>query len=62
MAKSPIKLRGFNWKRGAIYIRVNRHLTSPLSKGVEPGMGSKGLKHKAGYENKQWFFPRGNPT
>ena len=75
ITRSPIKLRGFNWKRGVIYIRVNRSLTSPLSKvvkkflpirktqkGMEPGMASEGLKHKVGSEDKQWFFPRKNPT
>ena len=73
--RSKMKMSGFNWKKGMIYIKANLHLKISLSKsvrrflplrksnqGVEPGMGSKGLKNKDGSENLQWYFPRNNPS
>ena len=70
---SRIKLEGFNWKKGMVYIKTNRSLTSgipkeirkflPLRKsnqGVEPGMSSQSLRKDAAMEN-QWFFPYKNP-
>ena len=33
--KGPLKVRGFKWKHGARYIRVNKHLTGDLSKVVK---------------------------
>ena len=60
-ATSNIRVKGFNWKRGAIYIKINRHLVKNISKevrkfipirkksqGTAPGMASKGLKNKEG--------------
>ena len=74
LKKSPIKLQGFNWKKALMYVRINKHLTSYISKkvkrympvrkscqGVEPGMSSKGLENKEGKEDLQWIFPRKNP-
>ena len=74
LKRSPIKLQGFNWKKALVYVRINKHLTSYISKkvkrympvrkscqGVEPGMSSKGLENKEGKEDLQWIFPRKNP-
>ena len=74
-AESDIKLRGFNWKRAAIYIKINRHLVRNIKKeirkyipirksdrGTTPGMSSQGLKSKAGNEDLQWIFIGKKPT
>ena len=74
-AKSSLKLRGFNWKRAAIYIKINRHLTKHIKKeirkfipirksdrGTTPGMASQGLKNKDGNEDLQWIFIGKKPT
>ena len=71
--KSKMKMEGFSWKRGMVYIKTNKNLTSgipkeirrflPLRKskqGVEPGMASKSLRKDEALEN-QWFFPYKNP-
>ena len=62
-------MEGFKWKKAAIYIRLNKELTSKIpsevrrylpvrrkKQGVEPGMGSEGLKKGEGTEEKQWIF------
>ena len=69
VAQSTMKVEGFRWKKAAIYIKLNRNLTSRISnqvkrflpvrkkrQGVEPGMGSEGLKREDGTEEKQWIF------
>ena len=72
--KTTMKMEGFDWKKGMVYVRVNRHLTRirkemkkflPIRKsmrGTEPGMASEGLnKRKSKIEN-QWIFTRRIPT
>ena len=72
--KTTMKLEGFDWKKGMVYVRINKHLTRirkemrrflPVRKsarGTEPGMASEGLnKRKAKIEN-QWIFTKRNPT
>ena len=71
--RSPMKMRGFQWKRGMVYIKVNKNLTSEIPKeirrylplrksaqGVEPGMASQSLRKDDALE-KQWYFPHRNP-
>ena len=72
--KGPLKVRGFKWKHGARYIRVNKHLTGDLSKvakflpwrrftgGVAPGMTSEEANSVDGDVEKQWCFPRSAPN
>ena len=58
-----------------IYIIANKALIKPIdrkirkyapirksNKGTTPGMSRKGLKIEQGSEDKQWYFPRGNPN
>ena len=74
VSESRMKMPGFNWKRGMIYIMANRHLLSNISnkvkkylpvrksdKGVRPGMNSKVLKNKEGNEDLQWLFTGRTP-
>ena len=74
-AASNIKIQGFNWKKAAIYIKINKHLTRNIpknvrkfmpirksNKGTTPGMSSQGLKSKEGQENLQWIFIARNPS
>ena len=73
--KSEMKMDGFCWKKAMAYIRMNKHLTSKISKnlkkywpirksnkGTEPGMSSEGMKGRAGTEKKQWIFTSRKPT
>ena len=32
------------------------------NRGTQPGMSSKGMKNKEEMAEKQWYFPRNNPT
>ena len=60
MMRSPMKIQGFNWKMGLVYITMNKHLTSNLGSlwkilpyrknvgGTTPGMSSKGMSSKSG--------------
>ena len=70
---SKMKMKGLQWRRGMIYIRINRKLTSgipkeirkylPLrksSQGVEPGMASQSLRKDDALEN-QWYFHYKDP-
>ena len=74
---SPIELRGFNWKQGARYIVMNKHLTSDLgelwgvlpfrrkTQGVTPGMSNKFVgSHKETEDDleSRWVFPNQNPS
>ena len=72
--KGPLKVKGFKWKHGTRYIRVNKHLTGDLSKvakflpwrrfsgGVAPGMTSEEANSIDGDVEKQWCFPRCEPN
>ena len=73
ISRSRMKMNGFHWKRGMVYIKINRGLTSgipkeirkylPLRKsgqGVEQGMASQSLRKDDALE-KQWYFPHRNP-
>ena len=70
-------LRGFNWKQGARYIVMNKHLTSDLqelwgvlpfrrkTQGTEPGMSNKFVGSSKETEKdleSRWVFPNKNPT
>ena len=74
---SPLQFEGFNWKQGARYIVMNRHLTSDLhelwgvlpyrrkTNGVEPGMNNKFVNSSKETEDdleSRWVFPRKQPT
>ena len=73
--KSSLKMNGFNWKKGILYIMMNKKLVTKIStrikryfpirksrQGTEPGMSSQGLKRKENAEDKQWFFYRKDPS
>ena len=75
--KSPLKFEGFNWKQGARYIVMNKHLTSDLQElwgvlpyrrkvnGVEPGMNNKfvgSIKETEEELESRWVFPKKQPT
>ena len=64
MMMSKMEMNGFNWKKGALYIRMNMNLKIKISpevrkflpvrrktQGVEPRMGSAGLRNKEGSKN-----------
>ena len=72
--ESKIKLEGFNWKKGLIYILINKEIPSKIptevrkyipfrksNRGVQPGMTSKGMTDKEGSEERQWIFHKQNP-
>ena len=74
---SPLEFKGFNWKQGARYIVMNRHLTSDLqelwgvlpyrrkNQGVEPGMSNKFVGSSKETEDElesRWVFPKRQPT
>ena len=74
VAASPMKMDGFSWRRGMVYVKTNRRLVREIPKelkkylplrkssnGVEPGMASKSLRSDRNLE-KQWYFMRENPT
>ena len=68
MMKSKMMIEGFDWKRGLVYIQMNKHLTSSLKSlwkilpyrrkvgGVTPGMASQGMTGKRGRIEDQWVF------
>ena len=72
--KSPLKIKGFNWKQGARYIVVNKKYTGDLGciwkilpyrrkvNGTAPGMKSKEINSKKGDIESQWAFPPSEPT
>ena len=73
--RSKMKMKGFNWKKGILYIMMNQKMVTKIStrirkyfptrksnQGVKPGMSSRGLKSQEGSEEKQWYFYRKNPT
>ena len=75
ISKGVMKIRGFCWKKGMVYIKINRHLTSGIpahlkkflpvrksSNGTTPGMASKTFKRKGGGVEEQWIFGRKEPT
>ena len=74
---SSIKFEGFDWRLGARYVVMNKHLTSDLhelwgvlpfrrsNKGVEPGMSNKNVGNSKETEKDlldKWVFPNPNPT
>ena len=72
--ESKMIMEGFNWKKGLIYILINKEIPSKIptevrkyfpfrksNKGVKPGMTSKGMTEKEGSEERQWIFPKKNP-
>ena len=68
MMRSKMKVDGFDWRRGLVYIQMNRHLTGNLGGmwkilpyrrkvGVTaPGMSSKSMSGKSGKIEEQWCF------
>ena len=68
MMKSKMKIEGFDWRRGLVYIKMNKHMTSDLNSlwkilpyrkkvdGVTPGMASQGMTGKRGKIEDQWVF------
>ena len=68
MMKSKMKVEGFQWKVGLVYILMNKHLTTNLGKmwkilpyrrkvgGNAPGMASKAMVGKDGDVEDQWIF------
>ena len=72
--KSPMKMLGFEWKEGARYIAMSKHLTGPLGSlrkvipfrrktgGVEPGITSADVMSKKSKLEKQWYYPRDKIT
>ena len=75
--RSPLKFDGFNWRQGARYVVMNKHLTSDLqelwgvlpfrrkTQGVEPGMSNRYVHSSKETEddlNARWVFPNPNPT
>ena len=72
--KSPLKIRGFDWRQGTRYIVMNKQYTGDLSRiwkllpyrrkvgGTAPGMKSKELNSKKGNIESQWAFPPTEPT
>ena len=74
---SQLRIEGFDYKRGARYIVMNRKYTSALhelwgvlpyrrkAKGTEPGMFGKNVNNKKETEDdmeSQWVFPKREPT
>jgi hypothetical protein len=68
--KSPLQVKGVNYKEVARYVRLNKNKTGPLGKlwrlmpwrkktgGTEPGMRGKNV-HSKNWE--KWVFPRAQP-
>ena len=66
--RSKMKVEGFDWRKGLVYIQMNHHLTGNLRNmwkilpyrskvgGTAPGMGSKSMSGKSGKIEKQWCF------
>ena len=67
MMKSSLNVKGFDWRRGLVYIVINKHLTNNLGKlwkilpyrkkvgGTVPGMMSQAMQGKKDLEE-QWVF------
>ena len=70
--KSKIKTQGFNWRQGARYIVINKHLTDDLSSiwkvlpwkrsGAKISMKNKDLISKKEKLEDTWCFPMCLPT
>ena len=68
MMRSTMKVEGFNYKMGLVYIQMNRDLTPGLGRmwkilphrrkvgGTAPGMASKAMSGKGGDVEEQWVF------
>ena len=68
MMRSTMKVEGFNYKMGLVYIQMNRELTPGLGRmwkilphrrkvgGTAPGMASKAMSGKGGDVEEQWVF------
>ena len=68
MMRSKMRIDGFDWKIGLVYIVMNKHLTTNIGKlwkilpyrrklgGTEPGMSSRGMTGKTGKVEEQWCF------
>ena len=68
LMRSPMKVEGFNWRMGLVYITMNKNLTPNLGKmwkilpyrrkvgGTAPGMSSKAMSGKNGRLEDQWVF------
>ena len=66
--KSTINPQGFDWRVGATYIVMNKHLTSKIGdlwkvlpyrrklKGKEPGMAGEAMTSKKVNIEDQWVF------
>ena len=74
---SSLKFEGFDWRQGARYVVMNKHLTSDLhelwgilpyrrkTQGVEPGMSNKFVGSVKETERdllERWVFPNPSPT
>ena len=71
---TTMELEGFDWKKGMVYVRVNKHLTRvkremrkflPIRKstrGTEPGMASQSLNKRKYRTENQWIFTQKIPT
>ena len=68
MRKSKMKYSGFDWRRGAVYIVMNKNLTGNLGTlwkvlpyrrkvgGTQPGMTSQGMMGRQEDLEKQWVY------
>ena len=68
LMKSKMSFEGFDWKRGATYIVINKNLTSRIGSlwkvlpyrkkvgGTQPGMTSKGMMGNEEDLTDQWVF------
>ena len=68
LMKSKLSFSGFDWRRGAAYVVINKHLTSNIGSlwkvlpyrkkvgGTQPGMTSQGMMGKEEEIEKQWAF------
>ena len=72
---SAIKFDGINYKLVALYVRINKHLTTGNLKnlysvlpwrrsnhGTAPGMKNVEVNSKTGEGDKSWVFPKRSPT
>ena len=71
---SEMKMLGFEWREGARYIAISKHLTGPLGDlkkvipakrkvgGVMPGITSQDVNRKKSKIETQWYFPRKEAT
>ena len=68
MMRSMMKVQGFDWRMGLVYVAMNKNLTSNLGSmwkilpyrrkvgGTAPGMASKAMSGKGGKVEDQWVF------